>query len=204
MPGDGPRGIAPVRRRDFGPPGYERKRFLEHLDARVRCRGYQRTPRPAGRLLELIDDEEVRLEELLTIHLEREAAAGERLAFDDSDPGEWLRRYQLTFNRTLLRILETLRKRRKDAGGASGRVPVMTRRADWTSPVAVGPACSPLLSVGEFLTLPSDRPKVSLISVGRALPSPRLPRGRKSQYRVEIRRTNPPSRPWPPFSPGNR
>ena len=61
-------------------------------------------------MLELIGEEEVRLEELLAIHLEREESAGERLGFDDSETGEWLRRYQLTFNRTLLRILETLQR----------------------------------------------------------------------------------------------
>jgi hypothetical protein len=56
-------------------------------------------------------------------HLARaEAERSEGPGFGDSKEAERLRRYQLTYNRLLLRILEALRKRRRDAArkGAAG------------------------------------------------------------------------------------
>ena len=89
LPGDGPRRPARIRRRDFGASwNTSGKRFLEQLDGRGAMSRMPADPEDGkAAMLELIDDEEVRLEELLTIHLEREEAAGERLAFDDSDSG---------------------------------------------------------------------------------------------------------------------
>ena len=92
----------------------ERKRFVERMEGRE---AWERTPASAkaglAELLELITEQEERLEKALALHLEREsAAAGDRLGFEDTEAGERLRRYQLACNRTLMRILETLRKRR--------------------------------------------------------------------------------------------
>ena len=67
----------------------------------------------------MIAAEEERLEELLAHHLERQEALAGVPAFDDSAEGERLRRYQATCDRALLRMLETLRKRRKDAENTS-------------------------------------------------------------------------------------
>jgi hypothetical protein len=73
-------------------------------------------------LLELVSEEEYRLEELLATLLERPLPSSDAASeFDASDVGERLRRYQATCDRTLLRVLETLRKRRKDAGGSGSQ-----------------------------------------------------------------------------------
>jgi hypothetical protein len=100
----------------------ERERFVERLNARRAAR------RPAGpeaaeaALLAIVSGEEERLEELLAEHLEREESCSGVLEFDASEAGERLRRYQASCDRTLLRVLEALRKRRRDAEGAgSGR-----------------------------------------------------------------------------------
>ena len=68
-------------------------------------------------LLELIAEEEERLEELLAGHLERtEPTVGE--SFDATDAGERLRRYQASCDRGLLRVLEAIRKRQREADRA--------------------------------------------------------------------------------------
>jgi hypothetical protein len=75
-------------------------------------------------LLELIAAEEEGVEGVLAAHLARaEAGRAEGPGFGDSKEAERLRRYQLTYNRLLLRILETLRKRRREAdvGSTPGR-----------------------------------------------------------------------------------
>ncbi len=80
-----------------------------------------------GALLELVSEQTERLETLLAAHLERESAAGtDALGFQDTAEGERLRRYQMECNQTLLRILETPRKRHREAdrakeGGKRGR-----------------------------------------------------------------------------------
>ena len=77
----------------------------------------------AGRaaLLELVGEEEGRLEERLAMLLERPEPSGAEWEFDASEAGERLRRYQATCDRTLLRVLEALRKRRRDADGSGDR-----------------------------------------------------------------------------------
>ncbi len=107
----------------------ERRRFAERIEARL-----PRDPEPsdpdAGRewLLALVDEQSGRLERLLASHIEREAAAEEaRQGFEDTDAGERLRRYQLAANRTLMRILETLRSaiaRPTGPSAARGRRPL--------------------------------------------------------------------------------
>jgi hypothetical protein len=91
-------------------------------------------------LLALIAEEEARLEERLTTLLEREEAqAAERLGFEDTIEGERLRRYQMTCNRTLLRIIETLRKRRREAGTSAAK-PTKAARGRAAAPAGAGPA----------------------------------------------------------------
>ena len=114
----------------------EWERFLERLEAREAWREKPEEAEVArAALLELVSEQEERLETLLAAHLERESAADpDALGFQDTAEGERLRRYQMACNRTLLRILETLRKRhrvsdqakeggkrrRKSSGAASG------------------------------------------------------------------------------------
>jgi hypothetical protein len=124
----------------------ERKRFVERMEGRE---AWERTPEGAeaglSELLELITEQEERLEKALALHLEREsAAAGDRLGFEDTEAGERLRRYQLACNRTLMRILETLRKRH-----APGRAEGRRRKAEEPSTVGRGsPDPAPGLTEG--------------------------------------------------------
>ncbi|MHB1561796.1 MAG: hypothetical protein ACYC61_30470, partial [Isosphaeraceae bacterium] len=107
-------------------PG-ERIRFDERIEARS-----GRLAAPAGPdaarewLLALVAEQVDRLEALIESQLEREEAASEaRQGFQDTEAGEKLRRYQLANNRTLLRILEILRRRQREAdraaSGSKGR-----------------------------------------------------------------------------------
>ncbi len=124
----------------------ECQRFAERVKERM-----DRMPGPidaeTGRayLRELVTEQETRLEELLTAHRQREAA-GEKARgnFEDSDLGERIRRYQATGNRTLLRIIDMLQKRHREADraasggsgkrrGASGKA----RSADGSGPARV-------------------------------------------------------------------
>jgi hypothetical protein len=67
-------------------------------------------------LAELVADAKARLTAQIEVHLKRdneiEALAADRLAFDDSLPGEQLRRYEMTSGRALNRQLELLLKLR--------------------------------------------------------------------------------------------
>jgi hypothetical protein len=101
----------------------ERERYSDRLEGRDII-GRRPSDPEAGKavLLALIDEEEARLEERLTALLQREeASAAERLGFEDTIEGERLRRYQMTCNRTLLRIIETLRRRRRDSGTTASK-----------------------------------------------------------------------------------
>ena len=98
----------------------EKKRFIERLAGRDAWREKPKDAETAkAALLELVSEQEERLETLLAAHLERESAADpDALGFQDTQEGERLRRYQMACNRTLLRILETLRKRHREADQA--------------------------------------------------------------------------------------
>ncbi len=100
----------------------EWKRFVERLEARDAWREKPEEAEVArAALLELVSEQEERLETLLAAHLERESAADpDALGFQDTAEGERLRRYQMACNRTLLRILETLRKRHRESDQAKG------------------------------------------------------------------------------------
>ncbi len=125
---------------EFGPG--ERKTFVERLNNRDAMDAMPPNEEAArAMLLALIAEEEERLDGILADHLERaEAEATSALAFDATAYGERLRRYEADSERTLLRIVETLRKRHREAdaaGSAGGRA---SRRAE-SDPV--GPAVRP-------------------------------------------------------------
>ncbi len=81
-------------------------------------------------LLALIAEEEERLEAILVGHLEREEAeATAALAFDATPEGERLRKYKQALDRELLRIIETLRKRHKEADAKEAPGGRASRRA---------------------------------------------------------------------------
>ncbi len=99
----------------------ERTVYLDRLNARESMADMPASLEAArSELLALIAAEEERLEAALAGHLEREEAeAAAELAFDDSAWGERLRRYEVSNDKTLLRIIETLRKRQEKAGATT-------------------------------------------------------------------------------------
>ncbi len=114
-----------------GPPAYqdltteldsaEIKRLNERIDGREVFKQMP-TEAEAARavLFALVASRVQRLEILLTMHRERDAAAGaDRFGFDDTREGEQLRRYQLGCNRNLLRILDTFWKYRRETERAA-------------------------------------------------------------------------------------
>jgi hypothetical protein len=100
----------------------ERTAVVERLNSRDPLEGRSQAPEAglAG-LLALIAEEEGRLEAALADHLERAEAAAAREAFDEGPDGERLRRYEQSADRTLLRIIETLRKRQGQAEGTESQ-----------------------------------------------------------------------------------
>jgi hypothetical protein len=97
-------------------------------------------------LLALVSEEETRLEDLLATLLECPPTSCTAPEFDASDAAERLRRYQATCDRSLLRILEALRKRRRNAGGPGSE----SRRS--TSPAREA-TTDPLRGLGGLLGL---------------------------------------------------
>ena len=100
----------------------QKKIFAERVSARL-VAGVRPSDPEGGKaaLLELIAEEEERLEALLSDHLERtEPTVGE--SFDTTDAGERLRRYQAACDRGLLRVLEAIRKRQREADRAGIRL----------------------------------------------------------------------------------
>jgi hypothetical protein len=92
---------------------------------RLLGRGFERrmpADAEAGKamLLAIIAAAVTRLKDRLARYLERNSQAAaervDRLAFDNNDSAEWLRRHQATCSRTLLRTIEALRKLRRDGG----------------------------------------------------------------------------------------
>ncbi len=121
-------------------PG-ERKVFVERLNNREAMAAAPPDEEAARTmLLALIAEEEERLEGILAQHLEREEAeAAASLAFDASPEGDRLRRYEADNERTLLRIIEALRKRHQAADRpASSRARATMRAGDPPSEIAGG------------------------------------------------------------------
>ena len=123
----------------------ERVRFLGRIAGRL-PRFPATMDAAAGRtcLIELVTEQENRLEEILAAHIERETAAeAMRGNFDETDLGERLRRHQVWCNRTILRILEILRRRHREADrAASGEARNEGRKASGkaASPATTSPA----------------------------------------------------------------
>src|SRR5262249_35824466 len=97
----------------------ERKRFVALLNERKPMRWMPEDAEEGeAALRSLIDAEEARLEGILAGHLARaEAAAAARAAHDVSPEGERLRRDEQACDRALVRIIEALRKRRRETAG---------------------------------------------------------------------------------------
>jgi hypothetical protein len=140
-------------------------------------------------LLALVTDEEQRLEDLLGMLLDRDQTSRPTLEFDDSDSAERLRRYQATCDRSLLRILEALRKRRRDAAGRTvqGESGSPRRPNDVAEPPAgTARLLSLLQAIGDRKI--QDRPNIQLAqatagnppaSAGEPTPSPLIPSERQ-------------------------
>ncbi len=114
----------------------ESERFIERNDEREILKQTPTDPETARAVLfALVDGRVERLEGLLKLHQQRDAAASvDRFGFDDTKEGEQLRRYQLGCNRTLMRLLDTFWKYRREmeraASGAAGtQRPGTSRRA---------------------------------------------------------------------------
>ena len=95
-------------------------------------------------LLELIAEEERRLEELMNTHRALEEAAMAGSVIDASLEGERVRRYQIACDRALIRVLNVLGKRRvqiEEAGDSQSSFPHDDPgRAGDVSPLSVGQA----------------------------------------------------------------
>jgi hypothetical protein len=121
----------------------ERKRFVERMEGREAWEQTLESPE-AGRevLLAMVDGQVERLEAVLGLHQQRELeACADRLAFEDTQVGEQLRRYQLACNRLLLRILDSLRKHRRELEREKGEATKgEKRRAGLDAPLASDPA----------------------------------------------------------------
>ena len=147
------------------------ERFRERIAARD---ADSLTPASADeareQLLTLASERIEQLEELLARHIERDEAARplDEAGFEDTEIGERLRRYLLANNRTLLRILDTVQKRRRER--ESGRIGAnpsgkssapSVRAASGSEPILAGPdivvADFPVFSSGESCTPPPAR-----------------------------------------------
>src|SRR5262249_19135393 len=93
------------------------KRLAQRINERKACQPPIDAEDGRKMLRRIIAKEEERLEALLGQHLERQPESAMVSEFDASAEGERLRRYQATCDRALLRVLEALRKRKKDAEG---------------------------------------------------------------------------------------
>ena len=159
-------------------------------------------------LLELVSEQAERLETLLAAHLERESAADpDALGFQDTQEGERLRRYQMACNRTLLRILETLRKRHREAdqakeGGKRGRK-TSGSASGVESPTEADllrETFGPVIAQGqEPLVQPAEAvPTDGLVGRGSPDPAPARPQVSRSG---KTQRTKPPPLPFERESP---
>ncbi|MHB1560575.1 MAG: hypothetical protein ACYC61_24245, partial [Isosphaeraceae bacterium] len=145
----------------------ERVRFLGRIAGRL-ARFPATMDAESGRscLIELVTEQENRLEEILAAHIEREAAAEQmRGNFDETDLGERLRRHQVSCNRTILRILEILRRRHRETDrAASGGARSEGRKgsgkaasAAATSPTGPDPS-SPVEPCSSLFANPTNEP----------------------------------------------
>jgi hypothetical protein len=143
----------------------ERIEYVERLNGREPLESKPASPEEArAALWALIVEEEERLEGILARHLEREEAELQAvLAFDDSAWSERLRRYESENDRTLLRIIETLRKRHREADGTTspGRQADLAPRMRASAPAEAppqGPTDPPSMPAEEAAEQATDSP----------------------------------------------
>jgi hypothetical protein len=138
----------------------------------------------AAALLDLVEEETARLEELQAAHEEREAAdradRADRLAVDVTPEGERVRRYQLDCDRRLHRAIQGLLKLRRGAGIGAGDdpapdgLPGSEPESEGTVAVRSGPVdgpdgeADPVFDSGSGILNPS----LSMPTPGSPLPDP--------------------------------
>ena len=130
----------------------EQKRFIERLDDRGATVVKPADPEAGeAALLAIVAAAVTRLEGLLAGHERRHAVDTpgrlDALAFDDSDPGERLRRYQLACGRTLMRTVSEIFKIRRSGHepGARAIVAPDSPLADLPEPTPSGTVAAPIL-----------------------------------------------------------
>jgi hypothetical protein len=129
-------------------------------------------------LLALVSEEEGRLEDALASHLQRhEASAGAALEFDASDEGERLRRYQATCDRALMRVLDALRKRRRDAEGATAgpRRPARPAANETPDPLRGIAGLLNLVAAARGAAATTETPRPAVATIDQPSPVPSEP-----------------------------
>ena len=151
------------------------KRISARLHERIVDREIPSSP-DSGRsaLLALIDDECDRLEEILSFF--RDADQADQLTADLEDDGraDRLRRHQAACDRTLLRVLETIRRRHRESDSPSPRASRPTRVTPDPTPVLIDPIPTPIVPE----PLPIDQPNLTN--------EPKLPRPDRSDRLAPI------------------
>jgi hypothetical protein len=118
----------------------------------------------------LVSEQAERLEALLAEHLERESVAADPEApgFQDTPEGERLRRYQMACDRALLRILEALRRRHREADRATEGGGKRVRKSS-------GPASSEAEPLREAFVPAMAQGEEPLVQPAEAVPTEALP-----------------------------
>ncbi len=177
----------------------EREPFANRLADRDSLATRPASPEAARQVLQALVGKEVeRLEELLRLQLERRnAATAAEIEFDNSPTGEWLRRHQVSSNRTLLRILDTLRRRQREAVQAEADAPALSVpfRVGAVPPTArTNPDPGPPAAAAGAGIVPAAPTPASAPSPA---PAPPKPPAATTEATVTPRSTNPPTRPGP-------
>jgi hypothetical protein len=179
MDPDGPNTMNDVFR-ELGPT--EVQPFVDRLNGRdVNTRQPAEPATGKAVLLAIVDHAVARLEALLEIHRQRNASERpdrlDHLAFDDSDDGERLRRYQLAHGRILLRTINTLFKVRKESnegGVATSDLPSSGLPAVYEPPIISSDELATIAP--EFGLDPADAsgPPADADALSPAAPAPHL------------------------------
>ena len=154
----------------------------------------------------IVAEEEARLEGLLEEYLAHpEDVGGGMPEFDDSIAGERLRRYQASCDRSLLRVLETLRKRRQErekllaslvqgAPGSGASAPARKRVQAELDAMVTKRAADAFRMVREADEA-KRRSRPAEPSAPMPAPAPPMPPPPRRRRRPRPRRTNPTRRP---------
>jgi hypothetical protein len=175
-----------------GPPAFgdlavemtsgENKRFRTRAEGRDMHRHTPADP-AAGKavLLAIVDDACSRLEALLGRHHERDSllptGRSDALAFDDSDAGERMRRYQLAHGRDLLRTINTIFKVRKETDSqdaVAAESEAESRPAVYEPPIVPGDETGAIPSDAHRLAVDAPEIPAEAGSAAPARPEPQL------------------------------